>query len=73
VEGIGELFTAPMLMPMDTTGTRFLVVARDFDRTLFEGYLDAFLNEMRPDTPDRAALTDNPLAIAGFSARPGKR
>ena len=46
--------------------------ARDLDRSIFEAYLDAFLNEARVDTPDRQALTDNPLAIAGFSARSGR-
>lgn len=74
VAGIGGLFYPPAVVAWEETGeTRFVVSARDFDRATFEAYLDAFLNEARVDTPDRAALTDNPLAIAGFSARPGKR
>ncbi len=37
----------------------------DYVRELF----DAFLGRPAPDRPDRAALTENPLAIAGFSLR----
>ena len=52
--------------------TRFSVTASRLDRQGFEAYLDAFLNEARIDTPDRTAITDNPLRITGFSARPGR-
>jgi G3E family GTPase len=72
VDGIGGFFYPPVLLDEAAPGTRFSVVARDLDRETFAAYLDAFLNEARVDTPDRAALTDNPLAIAGFSARAGK-
>jgi G3E family GTPase len=72
VDGIGGFFYPPVLLDEAAPGTRFSVVARDLNRETFAAYLDAFLNEARVDTPDRAALTDNPLAIAGFSARAGK-
>jgi G3E family GTPase len=77
VDGIGGFFYPPVLLDeaapgMRFPGTRFSVIGRDLDRETFAAYLDAFLNEARIDTPDRAALTDNPLAIAGFSARAGK-
>jgi hypothetical protein len=45
------------------------VIAHALEKQGFESYLDAFLNEAQIDTPDRQALTENPLAIAGFSAR----
>jgi G3E family GTPase len=75
VESFGGFFHPPLIV--DRPGgapptTRLAVVARDLDRALFERYLDAFLNEARVDTPDREALTANPLAIAGFSARSGR-
>jgi len=76
VEGIGASFRPPALVERDdadTFGTRFVIVARDLDAATFEGYLAAFLNEARVDTADRQALTANPLAIAGFSARSGSR
>ncbi len=51
--------------------SRLVVIGRDLDRGRIERLFDGFLNEAKPDTPDRVALTDNPLAIAGFSF--GKR
>jgi G3E family GTPase len=76
VNGIGGFFYPPVILDRaisNAPATRFSVVARDLSRTTFEGYLDAFLNEARIDTPDRTAIVDNPLAIAGFSARRGTR
>lgn len=75
VEGYGGFFQPPTVFdaPAGDRQTRFSVVARDLDQKTFEGYLDAFLNEARIDTPDRQALIDNPLAIAGFSARSGRQ
>ncbi len=74
VEGIGAYFLPPRLVPSPpgTVATRFSVAAGGLDRQGFEAYLDAFLNEARIDTPDRTAITDNPLRVAGFSARPGR-
>ncbi len=75
VEGIGALFLPPRLVPSPPGApeTRFSVTAVGvLDRQGFEAYLDAFLNEARIDTPDRTAMTDNPLHVTGFSARPGK-
>jgi G3E family GTPase len=74
VNGIGGFFYPPVILDRvmtDGPAIRFSVVARDLPRATFEGYIDAFLNEARIDTPDRAAIVDNPLAIAGFSARRG--
>lgn len=74
-ECVGESFRPPVIAERegaDAIGVRFLIVARDLDAGTFEGYLAAFLNEARVDSPDRQALTDNPLAIAGFSARRGR-
>ncbi len=74
VEGIGAFFRPPRLIPSPPgeAATRFSVTASGLDRQGFEAYLDAFLNEARIDTPDRTAITDNPLRISGFSARPGR-
>ena len=35
--------------------------------------LEGLLSTAGVDRPDRTALVDNPLAVAGFSARPGRR
>lgn len=74
-ESIGSSLRPPTVVEKegaDGFGIRFVVVARDLDQPTFEGYLGAFLNEARIDSPDREALTANPLAIAGFSARRGR-
>jgi G3E family GTPase len=70
VEATGSFFR-PLLLVSGLTNaqTRFAVTAVNLDRRGFESYLDAFLNEARVDTPDRAALTENPLAIPGAPAR----
>lgn len=47
-------------------GARLVVIGRGLDETYVRGLFDAFAGEARVDTPDRAALLDNPLAIAGF-------
>jgi len=73
-ESYGTFFLPPQMIERPDAaalGLRFVVSARDFGEDAFAGYLDAFLNEARIDTPDRRALTENPLAIAGFSARRG--
>ncbi len=75
VEGLGAYFRPPRLIasPPGAAATRFSVAVGGLDRQGFEAYLDAFLNEARVDTPDRAAIIDNPLRVTGFSARPGGR
>jgi G3E family GTPase len=69
VEGRGGFFRPLLIADIaDIAASRFRVVALDLDQATFEGYLDAFLNEVRIDAPDRAALSDNPLAIPGVRA-----
>jgi G3E family GTPase len=74
VEAIGGFLRPPYLVPArpGAPSIRFSVSAVALDRQRFESMLDAFLNEARIDTPDRAAMTENPLHIAGFSARSGR-
>jgi hypothetical protein len=42
---------------------------RDLARRGFQRLFNGFLDRAGADGPDRAALLDNPLAIAGFSPR----
>ncbi len=74
VEGIGGFLRPPLLVPALQGGPpiRFAVSAVHLDCQRFESFLDAYLNEPQIDTPDRAAMTENPLSIAGFSARNGR-
>jgi G3E family GTPase len=74
IRGLGGLFLPNTLR--DHASRRPMVAlnvtVRDVAPADFIRTLDSFVNEARIDTPDRDALTDNPLAIAGFSARPGR-
>jgi G3E family GTPase len=46
--------------------TRLVFILKDMDPAVIQALHDAFLGIARPDQPDRAALTDNPLAIPGM-------
>jgi len=52
--------------PDDDRRSRLVCVARDLDPSVVQRLLDAFLGIPATDTPDKAALVDNPLAV-----RPG--
>ncbi|MDR3495649.1 MAG: GTP-binding protein [Ancalomicrobiaceae bacterium] len=51
--------------------TRLVFITRDLDERFVSRLFGAFTGDVAPDTPDRAALEHNPLAIAGFSGRFG--
>lgn len=44
--------------------TRIVCVTHDLDPGVVRRLLDAFLGNPGPDTPDKAALTENPLALS---------
>jgi G3E family GTPase len=72
LHGIGGLFSPPRALahwPDADRRSRLAVTGRDLDRGAVERLFDAFLGGPQIDTPDRAALLDNPLAIPGFRAR----
>lgn len=74
IHGVQGVYAPPVLWktwPDADRRSRLVVIGRDFDPGAVERLFDAFLGEVRPDAPDRQALEDNPLAIAGF--RPGIR
>ena len=52
--------------PDDDRRSRLVCVTRDLEPTVIRRLLDAFLGIPATDTPDKAALVDNPLAV-----RPG--
>jgi G3E family GTPase len=49
--------------------TRLVFITRDLDEAFVRRMFGALIGEVAPDTPDRAALEANPLAIGGFSGR----
>ena len=71
IHGVQSVLHPPVRLatwPEGPRGTRLVLItvdiAEDYVRRLFA----AFTNTLRLDTPDRAAMVDNPLAIPG---RPG--
>ena len=49
--------------PDDDRRSRLVCVTRDLDPSVVQRLLDAFLGVPATDTPDKAALVDNPLAV----------
>ncbi|MDK9696311.1 MAG: GTP-binding protein [Siculibacillus sp.] len=47
--------------------TRLVFITRDLDESFVKRMFDAFVGTLAPDTPDRAAVADNPLSVSGFS------
>ena len=53
--------------PDDDHRTRLVFITRDLDESFVARMFRAFIGELAPDTPDRTAVTDNPLSVSGFS------
>lgn len=69
IHGVQGLFSPPARLeawPDADRRSRIVVIGRDLDRDAVERLFDSFLDEPRPDTPDRQAIVENPLAISGF-------
>ena len=70
VHGVQGRFSPPLRLddwPDGDRRSRLVLIGRKVDFDAIERLFDTFLGEPRTDTPDRQALVDNPLAIAGFS------
>ncbi len=68
VHGVGAMLHPPVRMaawPVGVRGTRLVIIGDGLDETYVQRIFDAFLNQAAIDTPDRAALEANPLAIPG--------
>ncbi len=75
IQGAQGLFSPPLELerwPNDNRSTRLVVITQNMDPRFIEKLFRGFANSTQVDTPDRQALSDNPLAIAGFSARRSK-
>ena len=68
VHGVQHVVHAPVTLdawPDADRRSRLVLIVRDLDPGFVRRIWDAFLGKPALDTPDRAALTDNPLAIPG--------
>lgn len=72
IQGVREVFSSPLFLPSwpdSDHRSRLVVIGRDLDREAIGRLFDVHLDRPQVDTPDRQALAENPLAIAGFSGR----
>ena len=68
IHGVQHVFHPPSSLPAwpdNDHRTRIVFITRDLDPTTVKGLFDAFLGVPRPDEPDGAALSDNPLVPFG--------
>ena len=70
LHGVQSIFHPPVRLPAwpdpDDRRTRMVIIAKDLPESFIRTLFDAFLGKPRIDTPDRAALEDNPLAVPGM-------
>jgi G3E family GTPase len=69
VHGVQRLLHPPARLPAwpdDKRGTRLVLITLDMPEDYVRRIFAAFTDTPSIDTPDRAALAHNPLAIAGF-------
>ncbi|MFS8045405.1 CobW family GTP-binding protein [Rhizobium sp. BR 314] len=70
LHGVQNIFHPPVRLPAwpdpEDRRTRMVVITKDLPEDFVKGLFDAFLSKPRVDTPDRAALQDNPLAVPGM-------
>ncbi|PIO98367.1 GTP-binding protein [Pleomorphomonas carboxyditropha] len=70
VHAVQELFHPPVRLagwPDADRRTRLVFITRDLAEDEVKRLFDAFAGVLAPDTPDRRAMTDNPLALSGFT------
>ena len=70
LHGVQHVFHPPATLPAwpdDDHRSRLVFITRDLPEAFVRKLFDAFTSTPATDTPDAAALSDNPLAIRGFS------
>ena len=68
VHGVQKTLHPPVRLPSwpdEKRGTRLVLITLDMPQDYVQRLFAAFANKPSIDTPDRAALEENPLAIAG--------
>lgn len=69
LHGVQSIFHPPVRLaawPGEDRRTRMVLITKDLPEAFVRDLFDAFLGKPRIDMPDRAALSDNPLAIPGM-------
>ncbi len=76
IHGVQEVFHPPVRLerwPDGDRRTRLVFITRDLPEGFVRRLFDAFAGVLRPDTPDRQSMTENPLALSGFTAPSARR
>lgn len=71
IHGVQTLLHPPARLPSwpeGARGTRIVLITFDLPEDYVRRLFSAFMGAPTIDTPDRSAMQDNPLAIAGFKA-----
>jgi G3E family GTPase len=70
LHGVQNIFHPPVRLPAwpdpADRRTRMVLITKDLPEAFVKDLFDAFVGKPRIDTPDRAALENNPLAIPGM-------
>lgn len=72
IHGVQKIFHPPARLaawPEGRRETLLVMIVKDLPESYARDLFDAFLGRPRIDAPDFTALTENPLAIPGFSTR----
>ncbi len=70
IHGVQQVFAPPIGLdawPSDDRHTRVVVIGKGLPEDSIRKLFDAFTGNVAPDTPDRLALEQNPLAVPGYS------
>jgi len=71
VHGVQHVFHPPETLdawPDDDRRTRMVFITKDLPEGFVRKMFEAFSGALLPDTPDHQALSDNPLAVSGFTS-----
>jgi len=70
IHGVQHVFHPPATLdawPDDDHRTRMVFITYDLPEGFIRKLFDSFSGALAPDTPDPKAMTENPLAISGFT------
>ncbi|MEO1111085.1 MAG: GTP-binding protein [Pseudomonadota bacterium] len=71
IHGVQHVFHPPATLdawPDDDRRTRMVFITKDLPEGFVRKMFEAFSGALLPDTPDPKAMTDNPLAVSGFTS-----
>ncbi len=71
IHGVQHVFHPPVTLddwPDDDRRTRMVFITKDLPEGFVRRLFEAFSGALLPDTPDQAAMLDNPLSVSGFTS-----